>query len=157
MRKGFIGPIGDDIPSIFPIMAGIILFIATLIYTNNEFNSKVGQIQLRTAGLDLSYIVMEKGLIDTTTFNETCKDLLMPSAQKDGVKFAIILRNCNQLTSESLVGTPICYQTNDNAIVNSDYLSTKTSSTFNYPVATDCETDSGVRIGLGSVTIVTWT
>ncbi len=156
-RRGFIGPIGDDIPSIFPIIAGIVLFIATLIYANNEFSSKNDAINLRKAGLDLSYIVVEKGYVNQYGFGNTCNDLLKPSATKNGVYFAVMLRDCTTDPSESFAGTEICSLTQEtNAEINSTYLTEKQTSIFNYPVATDCVTPDGTKEGLGSVSIITW-
>ncbi|MFA6329652.1 MAG: hypothetical protein WCX64_03130 [Candidatus Micrarchaeia archaeon] len=156
-RRGFIGPIGDDIPSIFPLMAGIILFIATLIYANDEFNAKNSAINLRKAGLDMAYIVVEKGYVNQGGFDETCEDLLKPSAKKNNVFFAVMLRDCTTDPSESFAGTEICSLTQEeNANINSEYLTKKQTSIYNYPIATDCETPSGTRTGLGSVSIITW-
>lgn len=156
-RRGFIGPIGDDIPSIFPIMAGIVLFIATLIYANNEFNEKNAGINLRKAGLDMAYIVVEKGYVNQGGFDETCEDLLKPSAKKNNVFFAVMLRDCTSDPSESFAGKEICSLTQEaDAEINSEYLTKKQTSIYNYPIATDCETAVGTRTGLGSVSIITW-
>jgi len=156
-RRGFIGPIGDDIPSIFPIIMGIILFIATLIYANNEFSSKNAAINLRKAGLDIAYIVIEKGYVNQGGFDETCKDLIIPSAKKNNVFFAVMLRDCTDDPSESFAGKEICSRTAEtNPEMNSEYLTKKQTSIYNYPIATECETSTGTRTGLGSVSIITW-
>jgi len=155
-RRGFIGPIGDDIPSIFPLMAGIILFIATLIYANNEFNTKNASINLRKAGLDMAYIVIEKGYVNQGGFEETCKNLLVPSAKKNNAYFAIMLRDCTADASESFAGSELCSLTEKDDVINSEYLTKKQTSIYNYPIATECETATGTRTGLGSVSIITW-
>jgi len=156
-RRGFIGPIGDDIPSIFPIMAGIVLFIATLIYANDEFNSKNAGISLRKAGLDMAYIVVEKGYVNQGGFDETCEGLLKPSARKNNVFFAVMLRDCTTDPSESFAGTQICSLTQEeNAEINSEYLTLKQTAIYNYPTATECETPAGTKTGLGSVSVITW-
>ena len=155
-RRGFIGPIGDDIPSIFPIMAGIVLFIATLIYANSEFEAKTAAINLRKAGLDLSYIVIEKGYVNQNGFEETC-NLLKPSATKNNVKFAVMLRDCTTDTTESFSGREICSLTLDDAEVDAEYLAKRQqTSSYVYPVATECVTADGTATGLGSVSIFTW-
>ena len=156
-RRGFIGPIGDDIPSIFPLMAGIVLFIATLIYANDEFNLKNGEINLRKAGLDMAYTVVEKGYVNQNGFGETCDSLLKPSAAKNNVFFAVMLRDCTADPSESFAGKEICSLTQEaNAEITSEYLTGKQTAIYNYPIATDCETSAGTRFGLGSVSIITW-
>jgi hypothetical protein len=156
-RRGFIGPIGDDIPSIFPIMAGIVLFIATLIYAQDEFGAKNAEINLRKAGLDMSYIVLEKGYIIQGSFGDTCDGLLVPASEKGGVFFAVMLRDCAKDPSESFAGTEICSRTAEaDAQITSEYLARRQTSIFNYPVATDCTTAAGTRTGLGSVSVITW-
>ncbi len=37
-QKGYLGPIGDDIPSLIPIIVGLLTFFAGFTYTLNEFN-----------------------------------------------------------------------------------------------------------------------
>ncbi len=156
-RRGFIGPIGDDIPSIFPLMAGIVLFIATIIYANDEFAAKNDALNLRKAGLDMAYIVVEKGYVNQGGFDETCEDLLRPSARKNNVFFAVMLRDCTTDPSESFAGKEICSLTQEtNAEITSEYLTSKQTSIYNYPIATECDTTAGTRTGLGSVSIITW-
>jgi hypothetical protein len=37
-QKGYIGPIGDDIPSLIPIVVALVIFFSTFSFTLNEFN-----------------------------------------------------------------------------------------------------------------------
>ncbi|MFA5246936.1 MAG: hypothetical protein WC408_03545 [Candidatus Micrarchaeia archaeon] len=157
MKRAFIGPIGDDIPSIFPLMAGIVLFIATIAYANQEFATKTEQIKLRKAGLDLSYIAIENGYMDMDNFPDKCRELLTPASVKNGVYFAVMLRNCDQLALPSFEGTVICSRTFETApTLNKAFFEKKVLSTFNYPVATDCDTGLGEKSGLGTIEILTW-
>jgi len=39
-KKGFIGPIGDDLPSLVPIVVALVLFFTIFALTLNTFNSK---------------------------------------------------------------------------------------------------------------------
>ncbi|MEK6902719.1 MAG: hypothetical protein AABX02_03995 [archaeon] len=38
--RGYIGPIGDDIPSLIPIIVGLITFFGAFTYTLNEYNHR---------------------------------------------------------------------------------------------------------------------
>jgi hypothetical protein len=38
-QRGYLGPIGDDIPSLIPILVGLITFFAAFTFTLNEYNS----------------------------------------------------------------------------------------------------------------------
>ncbi len=154
--KGFIGPLGDDIPSIFPIIAGITLFIGAIIYANNEVGLRNANLHLRQSGLELSYIALQKGFVTSASFTDTCEKLVKPTAQKNSVKFAIILRDCTQLgVTDPFTGTRICSNAGPGEL---DALADQETaySLFNYPVSTDCSVTGEVRPGLGNVNIVSW-
>lgn len=38
--RGYLGPIGDDIPSLIPIIVGLITFFAAFTFTLNEYNQR---------------------------------------------------------------------------------------------------------------------
>ncbi len=38
--RGYIGPIGDDIPSLIPIIVGLVLFFSAFAFALNEFNGR---------------------------------------------------------------------------------------------------------------------
>ena len=154
--KGFIGPLGDDIPSIFPIIAGITLFIGAIIYANNEVDLRNSNLHLRQSGLELSYIALQKGFVTPASFTDSCEKLVKPTAQKNSVKFAIILRDCTQLdVMDPFAGTKICSNAEPGELAT--LADQKTAySLFNYPVSTDCSVTGEARPGLGNVNIVSW-
>ncbi len=39
-ERGYLGPIGDDIPSLIPIIVGMITFFAAFTFTLNEYNQR---------------------------------------------------------------------------------------------------------------------
>lgn len=39
-QRGYLGPIGDDIPSLIPIIVGLITFFGAFTYTLNEYNHR---------------------------------------------------------------------------------------------------------------------
>lgn len=98
--RGFVGPLGDDIPSIFPIVAAVLLFIGTLAYANGLVQGKNRILDTRQAALGLSYIVTEKGLIDKSDEFEkiTCEDHLKKYALSNQVKFLVtVKRYCDSI------------------------------------------------------------
>ncbi len=98
--RGFVGPLGDDIPSIFPIVAAVLLFVGTLAYANDLVTQKNRALETRQAGLGLSYIVTERGLINNRTDFEksTCDDFLKKYAVSNRVQFLVtVKRYCDKI------------------------------------------------------------
>ncbi len=94
-RRGFVGPLGDDIPSIFPIVAGIMLFLGTIAYASDLVNEKSSYLEIRKAAMGLSYIVTEKGLTNAALFDQKC-DSMQSYASANSVKFLVTLKRfCN--------------------------------------------------------------
>ena len=96
--KGFIGPLGDDIPSIFPIVFSVLLFTGTIIYANQLISEKAKQLEIREGALALSYLVTEKGFIEKdsssglTTLNKLCENKVRPLAASKGIAYLITLK-----------------------------------------------------------------
>ena len=40
LNKGFIGPIGDDLPSLIPLLFGLVMFFSTFTLTFNSFDAR---------------------------------------------------------------------------------------------------------------------
>ncbi len=156
--KGFIGPIGDDIPSIFPIVAGILLFLGTMIYVNNAVQQRNAELQLSKAALDLSYVVLEKGFMSKSEFQSVCTASARPTGERSNVHFAIILKNCGQVDSQDpFEGVSQCVSKVDDANSNWEIDAGKKPASyvsFAYPVSTYCGTQT--ERGIGVVNIITW-
>lgn len=92
--KGFVGPLGDDLPSIFPIVAAVLLFGATLFHANQLVDQKNKELGLRQGVLSLSYLVTEKGLLDDRADfkNRLCEDQLKKQGQSLRVHFLITIK-----------------------------------------------------------------
>ncbi|MFH1257842.1 MAG: hypothetical protein V1658_02805, partial [Candidatus Micrarchaeota archaeon] len=90
--KGFIGPLGDDIPSIFPIVAGVLMFIATLGYVYTQQEIRNDYLQVRSGTLEMSYIITEKGFMTDGQFDSKCNDDITPAASRRAIEFAVILK-----------------------------------------------------------------
>lgn len=179
--RGFVGPLGDDLPSIFPIVAGVLLFTASLLYANNLVDGKNQQLDTRKAALGLSYIVTEKGLIDDAAkFKDVkCEDQLKKYAASTRVNFLVtVKRFCD--------GIEIYQQNNPDTRKSPYYLEEANGANdkqartwmyctsvqnaprgqvmdvpehavaFSYPVAVTCpEGDLPLR-GLGMITVAAW-
>ncbi|MFH0835600.1 MAG: hypothetical protein V1834_00365 [Candidatus Micrarchaeota archaeon] len=86
-RKAFVGPLGDDIPSIFPIIAGVLLFFSTVYYASSLIDARNEYLEKRKAALDLSYVLTEKGFLSTEDFQVLCDSRLRTAGTTFGVKF----------------------------------------------------------------------
>lgn len=175
-QKGFIGPLGDDIPSIFPIVAGILIFIMAYGYIDNQIKVRDRYIDLRTSTQQMSYILTEKGYMDDNQFQAKCSIDLPGFANKSSTDYAAILKKyCGPLDfsgeenlriSQRQVnynGNPVVTVTDkicssvesvaQTTIGETITLPKKDIVTLSYPIAVDC--GNSVR-GLGVITIAAW-
>ena len=157
-----IGPIGDDIPSIFPIVIGVVLFIGVVMYANQQVDARNNYLEIRKAGLSLSYLVLSRGLITDAQFNSRCTEYADYAARQNIKAFIALHKSCNYLDLNAPVLTP----GSDNLIcpsalpvVNGAPLATSNlPSDFQiliFPVAVECDS-SGLKRGLGTVNLVVW-
>ncbi len=92
MRKAAIGPIGDDIPSIFPIVAGVLLFMATAIYASQQLEARNSYLEIRKAGLGLGYVASSSAYLPDDAFNSACDNTYKPFASRSHVNFLVTLK-----------------------------------------------------------------
>lgn len=45
LERGFLGPIGDDLPSLIPIVTGLVIFFSVFVLTLNTYNEKDDYLQ----------------------------------------------------------------------------------------------------------------
>ncbi|MCX6767547.1 MAG: hypothetical protein NTY90_02335 [Candidatus Micrarchaeota archaeon] len=172
--KGFIGPLGDDIPSIFPIVAGILLFISVVVYSVYFVQAKNEYLDTRKAALGLAYIATKSGVTTTSEFNAECNNVVMPYAETRGVRFAIVLKKfCTEINLDSnpFDSEPRPPSADAGAVCttrgigptklmeagspNSEYMPSD-SVILNYPIAVYCPDEGSVTRGLGMITIMVW-
>lgn len=101
-RKGFIGPLGDDIPSIFPIVAGVILFTSSLLFLNQQVTITSEDFKLRQTTQELAYLATKRGFYTVEEFQSLCKGSLAPFAINNNLKFAVVVKRFCQK------GCPTC-------------------------------------------------
>ena len=64
MGKGFIGPIGDDLPSLIAVMLALGLFFSGIVVALNTYNQKISSLNLLQGGVDMS-----RALLSTPVFH----------------------------------------------------------------------------------------
>lgn len=94
MRLGFIGPLGDDIPSIFPVVAGVLLFFASIYTASIRVDERNNYISLKRAGIDIAYSAMITGKLTQEEFDDLCSASLKEVAKRNAVYFAVTIQDC---------------------------------------------------------------
>ncbi|MBI5177426.1 hypothetical protein HY995_05065 [Candidatus Micrarchaeota archaeon] len=172
MRKGAISPIADDIPSIFPIVASVLLFLGAVAYAGGVINERNNYLEIRKAGLGLSDVVLAKGYLGNDDFKSQCSVSYTEFAKRKSVKFFISLKKFCRYVDFSSAQNPFVPVTRYNGVPPNDYSvtglvcptsgvvgpsgpPTKNFQSLVFPVAVDCKAD-GSQKGLGVVTLVVW-
>ncbi|MEM0372792.1 MAG: hypothetical protein QXO69_03085 [archaeon] len=91
MLKGFIGPLGDDIPSLLAVLLALSLFFSALSFSFNAYNEKVKSFEKLKGAIDISRVVTQDGLI--TADLATLKNKATPTAMSYGVRFELAFKN----------------------------------------------------------------
>ena len=92
MKRGDIGPIGDDIPSIFPIVAGVLLFMGTVIYADSQLSSRNDYLELEKAGTGLAYVAISTPYLTNQQFQAQCDSTYKSYAATRSVNFLITMK-----------------------------------------------------------------
>jgi len=72
-EKGFIGAIGDDLPSLIPIFLGLIIFFSVFLSTYNTYKSNTSLYSLRQEAISISMTIKSEPLIsDYNHFQKIC-------------------------------------------------------------------------------------
>ena len=72
-KKGYIGGIGDDLPSLIPIFVGLTIFFAVFLNTYNVYRNNTDLYSLRNDAINISGIIKENPLIsDQNQFIKSC-------------------------------------------------------------------------------------
>ena len=62
-QKGFLGPIGDDLPSLVPLIFALIIFFSTFTYAMNSMDSRNDDFDADLATLNIARIMRSNGYI----------------------------------------------------------------------------------------------
>lgn len=72
-KKGYIGAIGDDLPSLIPIFLGITIFFSVFLSTYNVYRNNTDYYSLKNDAINISGIIKEDPLFsDYNAFSKTC-------------------------------------------------------------------------------------
>jgi len=127
MKRGDIGPISDDIPSIFPIVFGVLLFMGTAMYSAQRIDERNEYLDLRKSLVGLSYVALNKGYISDAEFDAQCTSQYADYADRRRVNFVVSLKKfCRFVSFDQSIssvfstatnyGVDACNETNPNCI-----------------------------------------
>ncbi len=74
--KGFIGPIGDDLPSLIPILFGLLIFFSSFSSTFSSFDSKNRDFASDLSVMEISRVLQSNSYIfSKKNFDDLCKQV----------------------------------------------------------------------------------
>lgn len=65
-RKGFMGPIGDDLPSLLMVILAMGLFFSAVLFVFDSYNQKLGKIRLAEGALEAARVATAEGAFEKT-------------------------------------------------------------------------------------------
>ncbi|MBR9706973.1 MAG: hypothetical protein GOV15_00895 [Candidatus Diapherotrites archaeon] len=74
-EKGFITVLGSDLPSLLPIVVGLVLFFGMLQFSLNTVNERNTQLDLQRAGLQIAELMRGEGLTSSGDLGPNTGDL----------------------------------------------------------------------------------
>lgn len=164
--KAFVGPLGDDLPSIFPIVAGVLLFLGTLAYGAGVVDEKNAYFNSRKATLGIAYLLTQKGDTTPMEFQSLCETQAREYARSKGVKFhAALVPQCDGVEFKEEFGESIglgsdygeCDSSDDTG-GEYDYslVEDRNPAVMTYPIAVPCPDENSYTKGLGLVVVTVW-
>jgi hypothetical protein len=69
--KGFIGPLGDDLPSVLMIVLALGLFFTSILFTFNTYNEKISKLRMMEGAMEVGRVITEKGIFTTSADYQT--------------------------------------------------------------------------------------
>ncbi|MCR4335362.1 MAG: hypothetical protein NUV57_02385 [archaeon] len=76
LNKGFIGPIGDDLPSLIPLLVGLVLFFSTFTLTFNSFDTRNTEFNDDIMVMRISRVLQSNSYIyGYDNFTELCEEV----------------------------------------------------------------------------------
>ncbi len=90
--KAYLGPVGDDLPSIIAIVLSLVLFFSAVAYSFNVYSQKQEALRMLKAGIDIGRILMSEGI--TGDLNSV-KKKADPIAKSYGVSYDVSFNECS--------------------------------------------------------------
>ena len=76
LNKGFIGPIGDDLPSLIPLIFGLVMFFSAFTSTFTAFDSRTTEFNQDISAMKVTRIMQSNNYIYSfDNFSELCSDV----------------------------------------------------------------------------------
>lgn len=76
LERGFIGPIGDDLPSLIPLLFGLVIFFSTFSLTFDAFDARNTEFKDELTVMRISTIMQSNSYIFShDNFNDLCDGL----------------------------------------------------------------------------------
>lgn len=96
MKKGFIGPIGDDLPSVIAIVLALSIFFSALLFSLNVYNQKIENLDLLKGAIEISRTLTVDGLMPvdwSSTQGQSLKDKASVIAASYGLHFNVAYKS----------------------------------------------------------------
>jgi hypothetical protein len=75
-KKGFIGAIGDDLPSLIPIFLGLVIFFSVFLSVFNDYNAKNNIYNLNQEAIEISMeLKSDPVIVDHNHFIDKCNKI----------------------------------------------------------------------------------
>jgi hypothetical protein len=105
MKRGFIGPLGDDFPAIFPIALGLMFFFASISVAYDSYYYKDTQSTLLRANVMISRSVRQQGVMTESYWRDFACPLITEIQANYGTHAALMItrpRYVNEATLSSV-------------------------------------------------------
>ena len=89
-KKGFIGPISDDLPSFVAILLALSMFFSALTFALNEYNAKISAFNKIKGTMEIGRAITSKGLLGPTTSSDLAMNV-KEVAKSYGLSYCITL------------------------------------------------------------------
>jgi hypothetical protein len=91
LKKGYIGAIGDDLPAIFPLLMGLVLFFSAFNLTYDDYNLKNTELRIFRASIEIASVLEGDGGVTANSFDERCRDAALLGIDYSSAFYAEIL------------------------------------------------------------------
>ncbi|MCD4740330.1 hypothetical protein K8R43_04010 [archaeon] len=181
MKKGYIGPIGDDFPAMFPILLGLMLFFGAVTVTYNVYEAKNSRVNAMRANIMISRAIRERKHMDHDYWKDYACPLLKTSRSNYGIHAAMRIDRTNYTTYDT--STPnyvfesknfsfdpsdatteaVCYEggtTFDDwgkYVPVQEFMDGRDFVSMKYPIVVDVDDGGTKRALTAELEVITWT
>lgn len=166
-KKGFIGPIGDDLPSLIPIIFALVLFFSAFNYGLSNLNEKSVEFADDLDSLKAARILRSNSyIVDYENFNELCNTVSVKAVKfKAGItelnqglldEHGRIQRDSDLFFQDSEGNLFVCSNASDGGLSNDTLFSGRVLVRV-YPVAVEVDRgELGIAVMPKQLMVVAW-